>query len=361
VRFFKRIFVLAIVCAVLGAAGYFVAYPMVTAYVMPDDIRMTRTEIENRTSVSPHNLINAEYEKAIFTDDQKRTFIDLKLFGFIPLKRVMVDVLPYDELCAGGLPVGFMAKTDGAVVLRDAGKYRRGDVITEIEGATITGVDDLKRHLGERKLGVWVKDDTSGVGTLTYVNPQNNNFAALGHKLVDFETGANVNLRSGDVYACNVVGIEKSNARTVGTLQSTLRRGSEGVQGSVLSSNNRGVFGCLNEQSILAKKCANCVYPVASRYSVKTGRATILCSLDGEKVEEFEIKIEHAKYQPSNADKGLVLRVTDERLLNATGGIVHGMSGSPIIQNGHLVGAVTHVMQKDVTRGYGVYVDFLLP
>jgi len=361
VKIFKRLFLVLFVTGLLGATGWFVVYPVVTAYVMPDDIRMTRTEIENRVSVSPHNLVNAEYEKAIFTDDQSRTFIDLKLFGFIPIKRVMVDVLPYETLCAGGLPVGFMAKTDGAVVLRDAGRYRRGDVITELEGATITGVEDLKRHLGGRKLGVWVKDDTSGVGTLTYINPTNNNFAALGHKLVDFETGANVNLRSGDVYSCNVVGIEKSNSKTVGTIQSTLRRGSEGVQGSVLSSNNRGVFGCLHENSCLAKKCANCIYPVASRYSVKKGAASILCSLDGETVEEYEIKIEHAKYQPSNADKGIILRITDERLLNATGGIVHGMSGSPIIQNGHIVGAVTHVMQNDVQRGYGVYVDFLLP
>jgi len=360
-KFFKRVFVVAFVVGFLGCIGYFVAYPVVSAYVMPDDIRMTRGEIENRVSVSPHSLVGAEYERAIFTDDQSRTFIDLKLFGFIPLKRVMVDVLPYDTLCAGGIPIGFVAKTDGAVVLRDGGKYRRGDVITDLEGATITGVEDLKRHLGNRKLGVWVKDDTSGVGTLTYVNPANNNFAALGHKLVDFETGANVNLRSGDVYSCNVIGIEKSNHKSVGCIQSTLRKGSDGVQGSILSSNNRGVFGCLHEQSCLAKKCAHCIYPVASRYSVKRGEASILCSLNGEEVGEYEIKIERAKYQPSNADKGLILRITDERLLNATGGIVHGMSGSPIIQNGHIVGAVTHVMGGDVTRGYGVYVDFLLP
>jgi stage IV sporulation protein B len=284
----------------------------------------------------------------------------LKLFGLFPLKRVSVDVLPYDKLVAGGIPVGFIAKTDGVVVLHDAHGYRRGEGITSIDSATITSVRDMERVLGSKRPGIWVKDDTSGVGTLTYVNPENNNFAALGHKLVDNETGADVNLRSGEVYTCNVLGVEPSKADKIGTLQSTLRKATHGVQGSVLSSNSRGVFGCLNSDSVILDWCKN-VYPIASRYSVKPGKATILVALDGENVVEYDAQIVKTRYQKNNSGKGIILKITDPRLLEQAGGIVHGMSGSPIIQNGHFVGAVTHVIAGDVTRGYGIYIDFIVP
>ena len=359
-KFIKRALIVAIVCAGLAGAVYFVGIPVGAAAFMPDEIKLSRAEIENRTAVKPHNFVSGVYEDAVFTADETRTFIDFKLFGLIPIKRVIVDVMPYDRLYAGGVPVGFVAKTDGVVVLQDAKGYKRGDVITRIDGATVTGVGDLQRHMKGRQIGTFVKDDTTGVGTLTYVNPQNNNFAALGHKIVDFETGAMVNLRSGDVYACNVIGVEKSTKATVGTIESTLKKGTGGVQGSVLSSNNNGVFGCLHADSKIAEMCTK-LYPVASRYSVKLGKATILSCLDGENIVEYDIVIQRAKYQRDKNGKGLIIKITDPRLIEKTGGIVHGMSGSPIIQNGHIVGAVTHVMTGDVTRGYGIYVDFLVP
>jgi len=351
----------AILLGVTAAATYFVVIPATMIALMPGDIRLTTSEIEQKQGISPNQFVTTRYDKIVMTDEGKRTWIDLKLFGIIPIKRVMVDVLPYETVYAGGMPIGFVAKTDGVIVLQDGRGYKRGDVITSYNSATITSVDDLERHLGGKKLGIWCKDDTSGVGTITYINPENNNFAALGHKLVDFETGAAVNLRSGNVYVCNMLGIEKSSNKSVGQYQSSLKKGSDGVQGSIISSNSRGVFGCLNDTSVVLETARKQIYPVASRYSVKPGKATILTAIDGENVREYDVVIEKTRYQKNRADKGIILRITDKELLAQTGGIVHGMSGSPIIQNGHIVGAVTHVMTSNVTRGYGIYIDFVLP
>lgn len=327
---------------------------------MPDDIRLTRDEIEQRQYVSPNQFITGVYDRTAMVDDEPRAWIDLKLFGLINVKRIMVDVLPYERVLAGGVPVGFSAKTDGVIVLQDGRGFKRGDVISTLDGVTITSVEDLNAHLRGKSLGVWVKDETSGLGMLTYINPANNNFAALGHRLIDFETGASVNVRAGDVYTCNIIGIDKSDKRKVGEFKSTLRKGTDGVQGSVLSSNSHGVFGCLADDSRFLEQCKD-LYPVASRYSVKPGKATILTSLDGENIREYNIEIIKTRYQKRRAGKGLVLRIIDKELLEQTGGIIHGMSGSPIIQNGRLVGALTHVMVGDVTKGYGIYIDFVLP
>lgn len=360
-KLLRRLFVYFAIMGVLTVFIYFFAVPVGEVMFMPDDIRLSQSEIEENISVTPNRLVVGSYDNIEPTDDNPRTYIDLKLFGVIKLKRIMVDILPYESVYAGGVPIGFIAKTDGVVVLQDGQGYKRGDVITKMDSAPITSVIDLKKHLGDTKLGLWVKDETSGVGTLTYVNPDNNNFAALGHRLIDFETGAHVQLRGGEVYSCNVIGIEKSNKRTVGSIESTLKKGSNGVQGSILSSNDRGVFGCLNDGSVLLQYCRDNLYPVSSRYTVKPGKASILVSLDGENIKEYEIEIIKTRYQKKHADKGIIFRITDSELLAATGGIVHGMSGSPIIQKGHIIGAVTHVITGDVTKGYGVYIDFVLP
>jgi stage IV sporulation protein B len=360
VKFFKNALKLTIISALTVGVIYFVALPITLAALMPDDIRLSNEEVGQHQSISPNKFVKTDYDREIGVDDNNRTWIDLKLFGLIKIKRVMVDVLPFDSVYAGGMPIGFSAKTDGVVVLRDGKGYKRGDVITNLDSATITSVKDLERHLGAKRLGIWVKDDVNGVGTLTYINPENNNFAALGHKVVDFETGASVNVRSGDIYSCNVLSVEKSDTKTVGSYQSTLAK-SRGSQGSILSSNTHGVFGCLNDDGLVFKTCKKNCYPVASRYSVKPGKAKILTALNGKDIREYDIEIIKARYQKTEADKGIILRITDKELLATAGGIIHGMSGSPIIQNGHIVGALTHVIQGDVTRGFGIYIDFVMP
>jgi len=368
-RFF---FSILICCVLTMAVTYLVVIPVTQSLQMPDDIKLTQEEITNKQRISPNQFVKGIYDKDAMVDDEGKAWVDLKLFGFIKVKRIKVDVLPFDRAIAGGVPVGFSAKTNGVIVLTGGeshntengsrkARYKRGDVITNMDGVPITSVEDFEKHLDGKNMGLWVKDETSGVGMLTYINPANNNFAALGHKLVDFETGAGVNCRAGHVYLCNVIGVEKCRARKIGELKSTLRKGNGSVQGSVLSSNSRGVFGCFNEDSEFMELCRDNVYPVGSRYSVRPGKATILAALDGENIEEYDIEIIKTRVQKREQNKGLILRITDKRLLEKTGGIIHGMSGSPIIQNGKLVGALTHVMVGDYTKGYGIYVDFMVP
>ena len=323
IRFFFNV----LICGVLTiAVAYLVIVPVAQGLQMPDDIKLTQEEITRKQRVSPNQFIKSVYDKSAPVDDERKAWIDLKLFGFIKVKRIKVDVLPFDQVLAGGVPMGFSAKTNGVIVLQDGDGYKRGDIITKMDGVPITSIEDLEKHLDGKDLGLWLKDDTNGVGMLTYINPLNNNFAALGHKLIDHETGTSVICRAGDVYLCNVIGIDKCRGRKIGELKSTLKKASGGVQGSVLSSNARGVFGCLNEDSKFMEFCINNLYPVGSRYSVRPGKAKILAALDGENIEEYDIEIIKTRYQKREQDKGLILRITDKRLLEKTGGIIHGMS-----------------------------------
>jgi len=336
-------------------------------------------------------------------DGTSHKYIDLKLFGLIKVRRIKVDVLPVDELAVGGIPVGFSVKMDGVMVVENVLQYglKKGDTIkrittkgqaddsraydTEISSikdfnAFVARLDKGKNELivkfnrggqmlstkveynndGIRTLGIWLKDETTGVGTLTYVNPQNNNFAALGHNITDHDTGVHIDVRGGDVYRTNILGLTKSQGRKVGELRSTLRQGSCKKQGTVISSNNGGVFGCLFADSEILEEATK-IYPVASRYSVRPGKAKLRTTIDDGPPREYDIEILKTYYQSKRATKSLVIRITDKELLAKTGGIVHGMSGSPIIQNGKIVGALTHVIVGDATKGYGIYIDFVIP
>lgn len=360
-RFLKRLCISVVAAAVCATLVYFVCIPVVSTLFMPGEVRLSREEVSKKQSISPNQYVLSAFDApATDADGATHAQVSLKLFGIFPIKKINVEVMPFERVLAGGVPIGLVAKTDGVVTLMDAHGFRRGDVVTSVDNGAVTSVSDLERRLGKKNLSPYFKDDTSGIGTLTYINPADNNFAALGHMLVDYETGSSVNLRCGDVYACNLVGLEKSAGNRVGEMQNTLKK-SLGVQGSIVSSNRNGIYGCLKEDSAILDACKNNSYPVRSRYGVKPGRAQVLVALDGENVTPYDCDIIKAKFQRGSSDKGLVVRITDERLLSATGGIVHGMSGSPIIQDGHLIGALTHVMGSDVTKGYGVYIDFVLP
>jgi stage IV sporulation protein B len=381
---------LVILSVIFFLAFFVFILPIIGVIQLPGEISITAEEYQQRMSLPQNPLVTQEHNFDETVGDAGQRYIDLKLFGFIPIKRVKVDILPFDKLAIGGTSVGFVAKTDGVVVLGDApnGTLRKGDIIRSINQTPVGSIAELNEYLktlrGEQTivvsylrgdllqstrlninadspspLGMWLKDETSGIGILTYVNPANNNFAALGHKLTDFETGARIDVRGGDIYKTNVAGIDRSNPNRVGEFRSTLNQ-TIGKQGSVLSSNSAGVFGCLNTTSILLDDNAQTL-PVGSRYSVRPGRAKLRTSLDGETVEEFDIEIIKTQYQKTPSTKSMIVRITDKRLLERTGGIIHGMSGSPIIQNGKLVGALTHVITSDPTKGYGIYIDFVLP
>ena len=207
------------------------------------------------------------------------------------------------------------------------------------------------------RLGLWIRDNAAGVGTLTYVRQDNFRFGALGHPVCDIDTGKIMPVSGGNIYKCSIVGFNKGVRGNPGELRGLFLKSGVSV-GELDNNNNFGVYGKINEEYVKAMGVEPMM--VGFRDSVKTGKAKILSTIDGGKPEEYEIEIIKLNYQSESDKKSMVLRITDERLLNSTGGIVQGMSGSPIIQNGKLVGAVTHVFVSDPTKGFGVYIDWMI-
>lgn len=298
------------------------------------------------------------------------------------------------ELIPGGMAFGVKFFTEGAIVLgttgvetasgmvtpaKDAG-LQAGDIILRAGGsefesanelisiisgcggkpiviaymrngveekATVNPARDIEN--GVYRIGVLVRDSTAGIGTVTFIDPQTRDFGGLGHGIYDSETGTLLPLGRGAVVEVDITGVQKSERNSPGALKGDFGRV---AIGELWDNSDEGVFGRLSE-------IPDTVYepmPAASREELKEGKATILTTLAGSRIEEYEIEIEHI-YSNSGSTKNFLIRVTDERLMAQTGGIVQGMSGSPIIMDGKLVGAVTHVLIDDPTRGYGICIE----
>ena len=207
------------------------------------------------------------------------------------------------------------------------------------------------------RLGLWVRDNAAGVGTLTYVREDNLRFGALGHPVCDIDTGKILPVGGGSVYKCNIVGVNKGTRGNPGELRGLFLR--NGIKAGILDNNNGyGVYGVVGREYV--QSIQKEPIEVGFRDTVKTGKAKILCTIDGGVPEEYDIEIIKLTYQTKSDKKSMVIRVVDDRLISQTGGIVQGMSGSPIIQNNKLVGAVTHVFVADPTKGFGVYIDWMI-
>ncbi len=294
----------------------------------------------------------------------------------------------------GGYPLGFTMDCAGVVVVAisndSASNLKEGDVITHIEKIAVNSSDeifdiinrevfagrvldvDFRRGnekmstkikpiyddvLQKYKLGLWIRDNSAGVGTLTYIRKDNLRFGALGHPVCDIDTGTTLPILKGKIFKCNIVGYKTGVKGNPGELKGLfLRSGS--VLGNLDKNNKFGVYGTFTEKSL--ENYSKDVVEVAGRESVKNGKAKIRCTIDGTEPGEYEIEIVKTYFQKSKDNKSMFIRVTDKELLAKTGGIVQGMSGSPIIQNGKLVGAVTHVFVTDPTKGYGVYADWMI-
>jgi len=202
------------------------------------------------------------------------------------------------------------------------------------------------------KTGLYVKDSINGVGTLTFIDPNTNIYGALGHEIVEKTTGQRLEIKDGKIYSSVVMGITPSNQGNPG--EKNARYDIEDVHGSIKENSRSGIFGTYTDRLPDTP-----LYKVAQVEDIKLGKASILTVIEGETVEEFSVEI--LKLNPNGRDmKNILFKVTDQRLLDKTGGIVQGMSGSPIIQNGKLVGAVTHVVVDDCTKGYGIFITNML-
>ena len=326
--------------------------------------------------------------------------LGLKLFGTIPFKEISVDVEDACYAVPCGMPVGIYLKSRGVMVIGTGkvtdengseaepayGILQSGDYIEAINGkplsdkeALITNlnrmgeseallrvrragkelelsVDTVKTEDGSRKLGAWVRDDTQGIGTMTYLKPDGS-FGALGHGISDGDTGRVVEIENGALYETEILGIEKGSAGNPGVMAGVLYYGPGSRLGSVAQNTDCGIFGTAGQAFCDGVKQQ--AVEVGHRQDVKRGKAWIRSYVSGEACD-YEIEIQRVDYSPTRENKSLVFQVTDERLLRLTGGIVQGMSGSPILQNRKLVGAVTHVFVQDSTRGYGIFVEDML-
>ena len=354
---------------------------VITVYVVVVVPTVRGLNAPDQITLSPSEYAQLADSTAPTTGDGDggQKYITIKLFNLIPLKRVAVNVLPYDEVILGGLPVGLRGQIDGVLVTADSPDrtLRTGDVITAVNGRTVSSLADLTAassgqstvtvtlQRGTQNLtktvtpsAAWaLRDTTDGVGIVTLVNPADGTYTALGHPMTDSDTGTAVDLRGGKIYAVKTHGIVKTAGQQTGVIESSIRESTPEL-GSITRGTAFGVTGCLSADSPLREQLTTTL-PVATRYHVKPGKATICTALDGVTVTEYSCEIIKTRYQNQPQDKSMIIRVTDPRLLDATGGIVHGMSGSPIIQDGHLVGVLTHAMTRDPAKGYALYIDFI--
>lgn len=326
--------------------------------------------------------------------------IDLKLFGLIKWKQINLEVTHDIKLIPCGIPIGIYVETDGIMVLgtgvihsMDGLNYepalnilKSGDYITKVNQVKMNTKEDLSREIqksngreisltirrsdretkvkikpvkgadGSYKIGAWIRNDTQGIGTLTYID-SNNDFGALGHGITDVDTNLLMEVEGGSIYKTDIIQIEKGKKGIPGELVGLIKIGEKNRYGKILKNSNQGIFGTIN--SNLKNYTMRKAMSIGYKQDIKLGRASILCTIDN-KVQEYKIEIEKIELNTKNHSKGLVIRITDPALLNKTNGIVQGMSGSPIIQNNKLIGAVTHVFIQDSTKGYGTFIENML-
>ncbi len=327
--------------------------------------------------------------------------ISFKLAGMtIRNMKLMVDqdrvIIP------GGACIGVAMYTRGALVVStgdilqedgtksNPGKLagiREGDVIIAVNGIQIQNADhlgqlitDSKQDLqftllrdklelsvavhpikdvvdGKNRIGLWVRDSTAGIGTLTYTDPMNQAFAGLGHAIADADTSENLLLKDGQIVPARIIDVIKGEEGVPGELCGMFITTANAL-GTIKLNSEQGLFGKLY-QPMVSVLYPNGL-PIGWQNEVKLGHATILCTVDEQTVEQFDCQIVKITRQKQAAGKGMVVEITDPRLVERTNGIVQGMSGSPIIQNGKIIGAVTHVLVNDPHKGYGIFIEWML-
>ncbi len=400
----KAIFTLFIIS--FFVMGYFyVVQPIYKAIDYPNNMYVTAQDIidaNESNNFAPFIKFDLSNTMPVNNEEITGTTMRIKLFGFLPLKKVKVQLINSPEIYVGGNIVGFCLNTDGVMIVGSnavftkegsrepivASGLKAGDYIKAIEGQEIDSIYDIDKILnsseysgknvelsvvrdGEEfecqiipaldiftqkyKLGLWVKNSTSGVGTLTYVKKNDNRFGAVGHALSDATLGDKFQVAEGEVYLCNLLGIKKGSKNAPGEIRSTMKLSDDAI-GMADTNCKYGVYG-----NILNVNKLNLIddYVLGGRMSIKPGNAKIYACLDEEGVKAYDIKIIKTNHQNKADDKSIVFKVTDKDLIEKTGGIIQGMSGCPIIQNDKLVGAVTHVFINDPTKGFGVYVDWM--
>ena len=365
---------------------------------IPDQILVDHENSQEVTKLLKCPFVS--FDDAITASGKDGYILHSEILGVIPFKDVKVKNTTLDDVYVSGDAVGIYMQTKGVLII-DTGEIRLengetedparnivkpGDYIVafdqdeirckqdlmddlaELSEKSVTikvrrgektiplTVDPVKDENGKYKLGIWVRDDTQGIGTLTYVD-ENGRYGALGHGISDVDTGELLDISDGNLYTAQILGIRKGEKGNPGELSGLIRYENRNILGSITENSENGIFGTMQPdqlESLTLKKI-----PIGYKQDLKTGPASILCCTDGE-VKEYTAEISKIDMNHEDSNKSFVIQVTDKELLEKTGGIVQGMSGSPVIQNGKLFGAVTHVFVQDSTGGYGIFIENMM-
>ena len=367
---------------------------------MPNKFWVTKnTDLQINNNI-PVTVVRDNKSNTITTiGGGKETYnVNLKLFGVFPVKTAQVAVVDEMVVIPCGTPFGIKMFTDGVLVVglgnietaegtvnpaKNAG-LRVGDVLVSIDGKTVNTneevADIVSKSNGKTlaisirrkninfsinitpvkssadnqfKAGIWVRDSSAGIGTVTFYNPSSGILAGLGHAVCDIDTNEILPIISGEIVEAKILGCNKGQSGTPGELRGSFSKLTP--LGTLLLNSETGVFGKVSRTPI-EREPVN----VALKQEVKAGKATIFSTVDGSGPKEYEIEIEKINYNEGSLTKNMVIKIVDPDLLSVTGGIVQGMSGSPIMQNGKLIGAVTHVFVNDPTRGYAIFAENML-
>ena len=376
-------------CALWGILGYLY-------YTMPDSITVTRGEDFHIGALVDSAPCGGSRSVASVGEPEQHAAY-LRFLGLFPIKQAGVTVTDTPVVMVCGTPFGIKIYTEGVLivgtgdVLTAAGAVNPataagltiGDTILSVNGVAVTTNEQVAEQInrcggrpvtmrvrrdgvdfdatfspvrpldGEGyRAGLWVRDSSAGVGMLTFYDPDSGVYAGLGHAVCDVDTGTQLSVSGGEIVPARIYEVRRSVVGTPGELQGGFE---PGTLGKLLLNSSGGLYGTLSHYPLTGT-----TMPVAMKQQVHTGAAQILTTLEGTRPALYEVEIEQVRLNASSKVRNMVIRVTDEKLLSATGGIVQGMSGSPVLQNGRLIGAITHVLVNDPTRGYAIFAENML-
>lgn len=396
-KFFKSLsFILFIIFSLIFSYSSYIYYSL------PDDYKVTENcglKLEKYKFIKAHSEENLK-SMALYNINQKSSnkyLVNIKLLNLIPIKTVNVEYTDEKKVYPCGIPFGVKIFTQGVLIVgisdikteygitspAKAAGLKKGDIILSINNKSIKDNEELSKVVEESegkvlecevmrdgesfkaqiqplksktdniyRAGLWVRDSSAGIGTLTFYD-KSLAFAGLGHGICDVDTGELLSLSHGDIVKANISGIVKGTKGMPGELKGYFIE--PNTIGTLYKNTEFGIYGLLNERYMGHKPAI-----VAMKQQVKIGKAYILTTISGTTPQMYDIEIQNINYNEKMKSKNMIIKITDNRLLSQTGGIIQGMSGSPIIQNDMLVGAITHVFVNDPQKGYAIFAENML-
>lgn len=380
-----------------------ISTPFDEIYNLPDTVSITYSALDELNNEKPFGkFITFKNENTTVQASSSGNIesINVKLLNLFTIKKLKVG-LNSSEVYAGGDTVGFSLNSQGVILIGHSNIVTKegnintlensnlvvGDTILKFNETEIQKVSDINNFTktiktsepitvtamrndeffetiitpaldsfsNSYKLGIWVKDETSGIGTLTYIKKEDGNFGALGHAICDNETTKPFNVKNGDMFPCTILGIKKGNKGNPGEVKALFLQ--KKPIGEVTKNSKFGLYGKMDINSTFLTNKET--FSTGGRLTARPGKAKIRTDISGE-LKDYDVEIIKTNYQNFSNEKSMVIKVIDKTLLNLTGGIVQGMSGSPIIQNNKIIGAVTHVFVNDPAKGFGIYLDWMI-